>query len=188
MDSRLHNPSEHEGFAFQGDPSFSSDHKVGFDEFFPPATQNAFGVQWPAGNFATPQDAVNGYGPAAQTWPENPPQNTTSLSTSNFAGNPNQVFSRVPGAYEYPNFESRPTTALSNPTFDSPLGFAQVSSNIDPRLSFGSPQQTFQPAPNQHQTVSPQALQNYPNAYDAVNAPATQKVRAISFRFVSCTH
>lgn len=176
MDSRHQNPSEHDSYAFQGDPSFNADTKGPFDDFFPHGSQNAFGVQWPSGNFTSAQDSINGYGPADQSWPENPTQNANSLSSSNFVRDPSQNFSRVPNAYEYSSLEARPATALSNPAFDPALGFGQGQSNIDPRLSFASPQPGFQPASNQNETVSPQALQNYPSAYDAVNAQANQKV------------
>ena len=179
MDSRHQSASDHEGYAFHPDSSFNPDTKEPFADFFSNGNNPAFGSQWGSGNFATHQESVNGYGPANHSWPHSSVQHPSSLSASTFPQAQSQTFARGPNAYEYPNFGSASTTALSNPAFDPALGYGHATSNIDPRLSYAGSPQNFQPVSNQNQTISPQALQNHPNAYDASNNQKLQKV---------CTH
>ena len=173
MDARLQNSSEHEAYAFNGEPSFNTNTKESFDDFFSQSENNAFGVQWPPGNFSSTQEPVNGYSTANQTYP---PHNSTPLPAIGFPPNHGQPFSRLPNGLEYSDYGSGPKQALSNPAFDPSLSFGHITSNIDPQLSYGNSQSHLRLGSDSNQTISPSALQNYPNVYNSGSGDANPKV------------
>ena len=174
MDARLQNSSEHEGYAFNGEPSFNTSTKESFDDFFSQTENNTFGVQWSAGNFPSTQEPANGYNTANQNYPSH--HNAASLPTIGFPQNHGQPFSRLPNGLEYSDYGSGAKQALSNPAFDPSLSYGHITSNIDPQLSYGNSQSNFRLGSNSNQTISPSALQNYPNVYNPGSGDANPKV------------
>ena len=174
MDARLPNSSEHEAYAFNGEPSFNTNTKDSFDDFFSQSENHAFGVHWPPGNFSSAQEPVNGYNTANQSYPSH--NAATPLPTIGFPQNHGQPFSRLPNGLEYSDYGSGAKQALSNPAFDPSLSFGHITSNIDPQLSYGNSQSNFQLGSNSNQTISPSALQNYPNVYNPGSGDADPKV------------
>ncbi|KAL9613061.1 MAG: hypothetical protein Q9167_002360 [Letrouitia subvulpina] len=137
-----------------------------FNTIFSHETDSTFNPAWDAEAFRTPVDPTSGFDQSAHGWHQNPLQSSNLFSGSNYTVQPgayDQTYSRNPTSFNYPGFSSTPN-ALAPQAYDSSLPYNQLPLTEDGQFDFSRPQ-GFPRAPIQSQTISPQALQNYPNAF-----------------------
>ena len=141
-----------------------------FNNFFNNDPNPAFNASWDAQALVDPQIQTSNYPPGPESWPSNPLNSANTLNPSTYAFPPSrdygQAYSTNPPAFRYASFDAPPSHAYSNSHFDPRL--APYGHGHDPILTPGydiNRSQAYGGSNLQGQTISPQALQSYPNAY-----------------------
>lgn len=151
-----------------------------FNPIFGHESDSTFNPAWDTETFRTPVEPTSGFDQSGHGWHPNSLQTSNLFSGSNYTVQPgayDQTYSRNPTSFNYSSFNSAPSHALALQAYDSSLSYNQLPLTEDGQFDF-SRSQGFQRAPTQSQTISPQALQNYPNAFQ--QHPA-QPIRQVSF-------
>ena len=181
MDSRhpdLNNTNPH---PFRGNYPFNNPPpNDSFNNFIQPDTEPVFQNSWDPGSFADPQESINTFGQGNQNW------NTNAFQDAAYTGTDygiqdrsfDQVYSRIPASFDYSGFKTHAQQTLSTPAYDPRLG-VQVPTANPSHFAFPNAQ-NYQNVPAQNQTISPQALQHYPNSYSQLAHP---KPRQVSITF-----
>ncbi|KAI4140005.1 MAG: hypothetical protein L6R39_006005 [Caloplaca ligustica] len=140
-----------------------------FNTFLNNDTEPTFNQPWSSQPFNTRPESINPYDQNGHGWPQ------TALAASNISGVTNygihggiydQSHSRSPASFDYSGFNSNTTPALSGPSYDHAFNYAPPSSQSHDQYGFPRAygfQQNLQQS--QNQTISPQALQNYPAGF-----------------------
>jgi len=179
MDSRHQDPNNPNAHAFRGNYSFNNaSQNDQFGNFLQPDHDPAFNNAWDPASFTDTQDTINTFGRGNPNW------NTNTLQDSNYAAPDygiqdrpyDQIYSRIPSSFDYSNFRSHAQQTLSTPAYDPRLGI-QVPVTSQSHYTFPN-SQSYQNVTTQNQTISPQALQHYPNPY---SQGASSKPRQVSY-------
>ena len=178
MDNRLQTHENNQPVHPQRDPlAFNPAHSDAFNTFLHTENESAFSNPWGPDAFADPQEPGNTFAPENNSWNSNalrpsnilPPQDF-GLQSRNF----DQTFSGNP-SYNYSGFDSRSDLPLSTPAFDPALAYTQRSLTNDAAFDFASIP-AFQRTARPSETISPQALQQYPATFTHVQIPESRPV------------
>lgn len=161
MDSRHQNHDQPAQSAIRENYPFSSAQNDGFNSFLHTENESAFNNPWESETFSDPQEPINGFNPN-HSWNANTMQQPNYLSVSNYGVQPrlDQTFSAGP-SFNYAGFDPRSNLTMPSPSFDPSLSYAHMPLNDDSSFTFAS-RQGFPTATKPSETISPQALQNYP--------------------------
>lgn len=178
MDSRHQNQNQSQD---NNQPShnyaFNPSHNDTFNSFLHADTEPSFNNSWDPDAFADPQDSVNGFNPANTSWDQNSLQSSHLLPVSNYGVQPrnlDQTFSGNPSSFNYSGFDSRANLSIA-PSSDNAWAYGHVPLTDDTNFDF-TRNQTYQRPPKQTETISPQALQNYPATFHHVQIPEPRPV------------
>ena len=152
-------------------------HSDTFNAFLHADAESAFSNPWDPDAFTDPQEPINGFNPSNHSWNPNTIQPSNLLPVSNYgvqSRNLDQTFSGNP-SFNYSGFDSRSNLSLSTPSFDPNLTYGQVPLNDDDNFDF-TRTQDFQRTAKPSETISPQALQNYPATFNHVQISDTRPV------------
>lgn len=174
--------------------AFNSSHNDTFNSFLHADTEQSFNHSWDPDAFADPQDSINGFNAANTTWDQSALQPSHLLPVSSYGVQPrnlDQTFSGNPSSFNYSSFDSRANLSMA-PSADNTWGYGHVPLTDDPNFDF-TRSQTYQRPPKQTETISPQALQNYPAPFSHVQISEPRPVRlyqysSLSLCWISLTH
>ena len=158
--------------------SFNGTQNDSFSTFVNTENDNAFDPPWNAQAFPTNQQPVNGFDQGNHGWQQHPYQSTNLISMNNYGIQPRdyeQSYPRSPVPFDYPGFDSSNNQTFSPSAYDSSLNFGQVPLTSNPQYEFPG-QQGIQHQQH-HETISPQALQNYSTSFPQ---PPTEDPRQVS--------
>ena len=167
-----HNPHNHANYAF------NSTQNDTFNSFLQNDTDSAFTNPWDPDAFADPQESIAGYNSGSQAWNPNAMQPSNLLSVSNYGAQPrnlDQTFSGNPSFSNYSGFDSRSNLSMATSSFDPNLAYGHVPLNDDGNFDF-TRTQGFHRTAKPSETISPQALQNYPTSFNHVQIPDARPV------------
>ena len=144
-----------------GNYAFNNGQNDPFNSFVHTDNESAFDSSWNPQAFPAQQQPINTFDHGNQPWQQNPYHSTNSIPLHNYGGQPSdydQIYSRNPASFSYSGFDPNSNQAFSPSPFDSALNYGQIPlSNATP-YDYSATQ-----AFSQHnETISPQALQNYP--------------------------
>ena len=132
-----------------------------FSSFVNADSDSAFDPPWNSQAFPTHQQPVNGFDTSNHAWQQNPYPSSNLLQMPNYglqSRSYDQAYSRSPASFSYPGFGSNPSQVFSPSAYNSSLDYGQMPINNNPPYDY-----TNHPEYSQNQeTISPQALQNYP--------------------------
>lgn len=177
MDSR-HQNQDNNNNQHSHNYAFNPSHTDTFNSFLHADTEPSFNNSWDSDAFADPQDAINGFNPGNTTWDQASLQSSHLLPVSNYGVQPrnlDQTFSGNPSSFSnYSNFDSRANLSIA-PSSDNTWAYGHVPLAEDPNFDF-TRSQNYQRPPKQTETISPQALQNYPATFNHVLIPEPRPV------------
>lgn len=162
---------------------FNSAQHDPFNPIFNHESDSTFNPAWDTEAFRTPVEPTSGFDQSGHAWHPNSLQTSNLFSGPNYTVQPgayDQTYSPNPTSFNYSSFNSTPSHALAPQSYDSSLSYNQLPLTEDGQFDF-SRSQGFQRGPTQSQTISPQALQNYPNAFQQ---QAAQPIRQVSFAII----
>lgn len=144
-----------------GTYGFNSGQNDPFNSFVHADNESAFDSSWNPQAYPAQQQPINGFDHGSQSWQQNPYQSSNSLPMHNYGGQSSdydQIYSRNPTSFNYSGFDPNTSQAFSPSPFDNALNYSQIP------LSGGTPYDysASQGFPQHNETISPQALQNYP--------------------------
>lgn len=122
---------------------------------------------WDTEAFHDPQDSINGFHSGSSTWDQTTIQPGQLLPTSSYgtqSRNLDQTFSGNPTPYTF-----------SGSSFDNTLSYGPTLIDDTTNFEF-TRNQPFERNPKQSETVSPQALQNYPGTFSNVQISEARPV------------
>lgn len=137
-----------------------------FSTFVNTDNDNAFDPPWNSQAFPSNQQPVNGFDQGNHGWQQHPYQSPNLLSMNNYGIQPRdyeQPFSRSPAPFDYSGFDSTHTQTFSPSAYDASLNFGQIPLNNNPQYDYEGQQGLQQQ--QHHDTISPQALQNYSTSF-----------------------
>ena len=144
-----------------GNYAFNAGQNDPFNSFVHTDNDSAFDSSWNPQAFPTQQQPINTFDHGNQQWQQNPYQSTNSLPMHNYgpqASDYDQIYSRNPASFNYSSFDPNTSQAFSPSPFDSTLTYGQLPLTNATPYDYSATQ-----AFSQHnETISPQALQNYP--------------------------
>lgn len=174
MDSRHQNQ---DGNQHSHNFAFNPSHNDTFNSFLHADNEPSFNNSWDPDAFVDPQDSINGFNPGNTAWDQSALQSSHLVPVSNYGVQPrslDQTFSGNPSSFNYSNFDSRANLSIA-PTSDSTWAYGHVPLADEPSFDF-TRSQTYQRPSKQAETISPQALQNYPAAFNHVQIPEPRPV------------
>ena len=141
--------------------AFNAGQSDPFNSFVHTDNDSAFDSSWNPQAFPAQQQPINGFDHSNQSWQQNPYQTSNSLHMHNFGAQSadyDQIYSRNPTSFNYSGFDPNTNQTFSPSPFDNALTYAQIPLSNPASYDY-SPPQAFQ---QHNETISPQALQNYP--------------------------
>ena len=147
-----------------------------FNSFLHTDNEPSFSNSWDPEAFTDPQDPINGFNPGSSSWDQSSLQASHLLPVSSYgvqSRNLDQTFSGNP-SFNYSGFGARANLSIA-PSFDTTLAYGHVPLSDDPNYNFTRSQE-FQSTPKQSETVSPQALQNYPATFNHIQISGARPV------------
>lgn len=144
-----------------GNYSFNNGQSDPFNSFVHTDNESAFDSTWNPQSFNAQQQPINGFDHGNQPWQQNPYQSSNSLPMHNYGGQSSdydQIYSRNPASFNYSGFDPNTSHAFSPSPFDGGLSYGQMPLSTSTPYDY-SDSQAF---PQHNETISPQALQNYP--------------------------
>lgn len=174
MDSRHPNQDSNQ---HPNNYAFNPSHNDTFNSFLHADNDPSFNNSWDPDAFADPQDSINGFNPGNTTWDQSALQSSHLLPVSNYGVQPrnlDQTFSGNPSSFNYSNFDSRANLSIA-PSADNTWAYGHVPLTDDSNFDF-TRSQSYQRPPKQTETISPQALQNYPATFNHVQIPEPRPV------------
>ncbi|KAL8672387.1 MAG: hypothetical protein Q9168_003160 [Polycauliona sp. 1 TL-2023] len=161
----------------QDDPSlrvsygYSAPPNDSFNSFLNNSNDPTFNPSWDPQPFNTPSEPTNSYDQNGHGWPNNTLQPSTLQHVPNYNihnGIYDQPYSRSPVPFDYSAFTPNRAPANSAPPYDHSFTYGHPSLPNHDQYGFPRAFQQTQQQP-QNQTISPQALQNYPAGYQQTN-------------------
>ena len=146
--------------------SFNGAQNDAFSTFVNTDNDNAFDPPWNSQAFPSNQQPVNGFDQGNHGWQQHPYQSPNLLSMNNYGIQPRdyeQPFSRSPAPFDYSGFDSTHTQTFSPSAYDASLNFGQLPLSNNPQYDYAGQQGLQQQ--QHHDTISPQALQNYSTSF-----------------------
>ena len=138
-----------------------------FSSFLQPDQDTSFNAPWETDAFSNAQEPINSFSQGNHGWHQNPIQPSNLLPVSNHGAHSrpfDQTYSRAPTSFNYPGFQQHPGHTLSTSPYDASLPYGHLPLNEGSQFDYGR-HQPFQRTSNPAQTISPQALQNYPTSF-----------------------
>ncbi|KAL8999544.1 MAG: hypothetical protein Q9169_001632 [Polycauliona sp. 2 TL-2023] len=142
-----------------------------FNSFLNNSNDPNFNPSWDPQPFNQPSEPTNSYDQSGHGWPNNTLQPSALQHVPNYNihnGIYDQPYSRSPVPFEYSGFNPSRNPANSAPPYDHPFTYGHPSLPNHDQYGFPRAFQQGQQQP-QNQTISPQALQNYPAGYQQSN-------------------
>ena len=162
-----HDNGNQDNHHISGNYSYNFTPNDAFGSFLQPDQESSFNAPWDTEAFSNSQEPINGFNQGNPSWHQNSIQSSNLLPVSNAVAHSrpfDQTYSRSPASFNYSGFPSHPGHSLSTPPYDASLGYGHLPLNEDSQYDYGRPQ-AFQRTSNPSQTISPQALQNYPTSF-----------------------
>ena len=179
MDPRHQNQnSVQEDQSLRGPYGFSTAQNDPLNSMFNHESDQAFNSAWDADAFRNSAEPSGGFDQSGHGWHQNTLQMPNLLSMPNYGAPPggfDQTYSRSPAPFNYAGFNTAPNHSLAGPSYESSMAYGQLPLTDDGQFGF-SRHQGFQRSTSQSQTVSPQALQNYPNSFQQNSSQAIRQV------------
>ncbi len=148
---------------------FSNGHSAGFNSLYSSNQEPSFGTHWDLDSFQDPQNQSAVYQHGESAWQQNPLHPSNPPQVPDFgvqSGNYGLPYARSTAPIQFPAFNPRSGHPYSTSSYDTSLtyGHGQL---VNPS-NFGVPGiPDFARGSSQNGTVSPHALQSYPNSYGA---------------------
>lgn len=171
MDSR-HQSQDHNQHTHNF--SFSTPPNDAFTSFLHSDTDPTYGNTWDTEAFHDPEDSINGFNSGSSTWGQTTLQPSQLLPASSYGTQSrslDQTFSGNPTSYSF-----------SGPSFDNTLSYGSPLTDEPNNFEF-TRNQPFQRTSKPSDTVSPQALQNYPGTFSNVQIPEARPVGPTNLPF-----
>ncbi|KAL8986907.1 MAG: hypothetical protein Q9177_003838 [Variospora cf. flavescens] len=154
-----------------------------FNSYLNNDNESTFNQPWNAQSFHPHVETSNPYESSGQNWPHNALAAPSIQGVTDYGvhgGIYDHNYSRSPAAFEYPAFNPNRNPALSGAPYDHAFTYGPPS--IQTHDQYGYPkthgfQQDVQQT--QNQTISPQALQNYPAGFQQNHAQRQLSVASI---------
>ncbi|KAL9035645.1 MAG: hypothetical protein Q9180_004752, partial [Flavoplaca navasiana] len=146
-----------------------------FNSFLNNSNDPTFNPSWDPQPFNQPSEPTNSYDQNGHGWPNNTLQPSTLQHVPNYNihnGIYDQPYSRSPVPFDYSSFAPNRATGNSAPPYDHSFTYGHPSLPNHDQYGFPRAFQQSQQQP-QNQTISPQALQNYPAGYQQTNVQRT---------------
>ena len=168
--------------------NFNGSQNDPFHAFVHTDNDGAFDNTWSNQSIPPQSQPINGFDESNHPWAQD-------YQSSDFLGAPNygapsrgydQSYTRSPSSFNYTNFDSShshgfpPHAYVSQSSYDNTLG-AYNGPSLNPSAQYEYPEPSG-PQRN-HQTISPQALQNYPASFAA---SGTDDGRHVSLPRIFC--
>ncbi|KAI4272610.1 MAG: hypothetical protein L6R38_006561 [Xanthoria sp. 2 TBL-2021] len=156
-------------YGYSGPPNDS------FNSFLNNSNDPTFNPSWDPQPFNPPSEPTNSYDQSGHGWPNNALQPSSLQHVPNYNihnGIYDQPYSRSPVPFDYSSFNPNRTPANSAPPYDHSFAYGHPSLQNHDQFGFPRAFQQSQQQP-QNQTISPQALQNYPAGYQQTNVQRT---------------
>lgn len=153
-----------------------------FNSFLNNSNDPTFNPSWDPQPFNQPSEPTNSYDQSGHGWPNNTLQPSTLPHVPNYNihnGIYDQPYSRSPVPFDYSSFAQNRGTGNSAPPYDHSFTYGHPSLPNHDQYGFPRAFQQSQQQP-QTQTISPQALQNYPAGYQQTNVQRTPMVSPLS--------
>lgn len=161
MDSRHQSQELTHNYPFSTPPSDT------FNSFLHSDIDPTYSTSWDTEAFHDPQDPINAFNSGSSTWGQTTIQPTQLLPASSYgtqSRNLDQTFSGNPTTFSF-----------SGPSFDNTLPYGSTLSDDTNNFDL-TRNQNFQRSSKQTETISPQALQNYPGTFSNVQIPDARPV------------
>ena len=165
-----------------GNYAFNAGQNDPFNSFVHADNDAAFDSSWNPQGFPAQQQQINTFDHGNQPWQQNPYQTSNSLPMHNYGGQPSdydQIYSRNPASFNYSGFDPSTSQAFSPSPFDSTLNYGQLPLGNATPYDYPAPQGF----PQHNETISPQALQNYP--FTPTKAEEHRQVYRVSAKLFS---
>ena len=144
-----------------GNYSFNAGQNDPFNSFVHTDNDSAFDSSWNPQAFPAQQQPINTFDHGNQPWQQNPYHSTNSIPIHNYGAQPSdydQIYSRNPSSFNYSGFDPNTNQAFSPAAFDTALNYSQIHLSNANSYDYSA----TQPFSQHNETISPQALQNYP--------------------------
>ena len=151
--------------------AFSGNQADPFHAFVNADDGPTFDSSWSNQAFPNHQSAIGGFDHGHHGWQADPYQNSNHLSMSSYGVQPrefDQTYSRSSASFNYPAFEQDQSQPFVAPGFDNSLDYGHIP--MADRFEFTSPGHYGQ----RNETISPQALQTYPQGPQTPVQPLRQ--------------
>ncbi len=158
-----------------GSYAFSGVQNDAFSSFVHTDNDSAFDSSWNPQAYPAQQQAINGFDQGNQNWQQNPYQSSTLLPLSDYGAPPrdyNQSYPRSPAPFDY-GFISNPNQTFSPSEYDNTLGYGTLPLNNTAQYEYNGPQSLEQ---QHHETISPSALESYPDSAPQVAGEVNRQV------------
>ncbi|KAL8686751.1 MAG: hypothetical protein Q9218_006892 [Villophora microphyllina] len=148
---------------------FNGPQNDSFNSFLNNDNDPSFNPSWDSQPFNSHAEPTNPYTQSGHGWHQNPASTTNYQQTPNFGVHSaiyDQRYSRSPAPFDYSGFNPNQDPAISGPPYDHSFTYAHPPLPTHDQYGLSrthSYQQNQQQA--QNQTISPQALQNYPAGF-----------------------
>ena len=166
-----------------GNYAFNGVHSDAFSSFVHTDNDSAFDASWNAQPYSGPQQSISGFDQGNQGWPQNPYQSSNLLPLSDYGASSrdfNSSYPRSPAAFDY-GYASNPNQTFSPSEFDNTLGYGQLPLNNNSQYDYNGTHGIAQP---HSETISPSALQSYPDSFSSIGGDEN---RQVSFSLVFIT-
>ena len=171
--------------------NFNSAQTDPFTAFVHTENDGAFDNTWTNQTLPAQSQPINGFDQGSHPWAQDY-QSPDFLGATNYGASSrgyDQAFTRSPSSFNYSNFDPNHAQTFPSPaydtqnTYDNALSYGNPSLNPNAQFDYpepSGPQRT-------HQTISPQALQNYPASFPTSNADDGRHVSPHNFAIFACS-
>lgn len=176
MDSRQNqgfsgNGSQPEG----GNYAFSGVQNDAFSSFVHTDNDSAFDSSWNPQTYPAQQQPISGFDQGNQNWQQSSYQSSNLMPLADYGATSkdfNLAYPRSPTSFDY-GFIPNPNQTFSPSEYDNSLGYGSLSLNSSAPYDY--PGQTSLEH-NHHETISPSALQSYPDSFPSIQREDIRQV------------
>ena len=177
MDSLGQNPEHPEPHSIGQAYPFDSFQNDSFNSIFTGDHDHSFQTAWQSDAIQDHQAQPDAFRQGTHGWHQNTLPTSNALQQSGYGMPPREFatsYSQNPTSFNYPAFDPHPSHAFSAPAYDPALSSA-LSYTPDLLVNgsaFRAPRQSdYLRTSSPGQTISPQALQGFPTAYEQPSTP-----------------
>jgi len=163
-----------------GNYAFSGVQNDAFSSFVHTDNESAFDSSWNTQSYPAQQQPINGFDQGSHNWQQNSYQSSNLMPMSDYGVPPrdyDQPYPRSPAPFDYSAFISNPNSTFSPSEYDNSLGYGQIPLNTNARYDYTGQQGLQQ---QHHGTISPQALQSYPDSFPPTTGEDSRQVSSKS--------